>query len=289
MNIKNKKAEQFTLAETMKIILGVASIFLLLILASAMYGIFSKKSEIEQARASLDEIIRVGNIENLNSVLVESPNGWFIASFWEGDELPKDCKNDKCICICKMSDSEILLQDLLKTRKSLCDAFGYCVNPDKSFDIVNAYQSIKLSNLPLKLSFFHEKDSVSLGVPEEINSYSNQEQYFNSLLKRKILISVEDINKEVTFKEALLIYGEKKQESILNSMQKDLDLFSKEQNILSVFYLHDGFGNNKIFIKNLPILANTPNFAGPRITKWVTIEEENTKVNIGYSFNKIIS
>ena len=106
----------------------------------------------------------------------------------------------------------------------------------------------------MKLSFFHEKDSVSLGVPEEINSYSNQEQYFNSLLKRKILISVEDINKEVTFKEALLIYGEKKQESILNSMQKDLDLFSKEQNILSVFYLHDGFGNNKICNKLVPIL-----------------------------------
>ena len=76
MNIKNKKAEQFTLAETMKIILGVASIFLLLILASAMYGIFSKKSEIEQARASLTQIKEVINkLEEGKSstLLLESP------------------------------------------------------------------------------------------------------------------------------------------------------------------------------------------------------------------------
>ena len=69
----------FTLAETMKIVLAVISIGLLLYLAVNLYGIFTKKSQIEQARETLKQIV-----ENINlleegkskTFLLESPDKW---------------------------------------------------------------------------------------------------------------------------------------------------------------------------------------------------------------------
>lgn len=137
----NKKAEQFTLAETMKIVLGVMSIGLLLILAASVYGIFTKKSEIERARASMDELYsKIEKVEKneitSTEVLVESPNDWWIIAwpYKDGTEKPAQCKKDYCICICNIPNAPSLERSLAE-----CNVMGVC--KDVSIKIKTIYKS----------------------------------------------------------------------------------------------------------------------------------------------------
>ena len=55
----NKKAYKLILPETLKIVLAVISIGLLIYLAVSLGGIFTQKSELDQAKANLGEIKEV--------------------------------------------------------------------------------------------------------------------------------------------------------------------------------------------------------------------------------------
>jgi hypothetical protein len=101
--MKNKKAEILA-EEVVKIVLAVVCIIILIILAAGLYGIFTKKTDLEQARATLKEIVAkidsLGEGEQKN-VLITSPKDWYIVGFSKGENMPFDCNGENCICICE--------------------------------------------------------------------------------------------------------------------------------------------------------------------------------------------
>ncbi|MFA4953188.1 MAG: hypothetical protein WC584_03125 [Candidatus Pacearchaeota archaeon] len=137
----NRKAEQFTLAETMKIILAVLSIGMLLYLAVSLYGLFAKKSEIQQAKASMEQLyFQIEKVENgekdFLEVVVESPNDWWIIAWPYKDktEKPEQCKKDYCICICNIPNVPSVENSLAE-----CNSLGVC--KDVSTKIKTLYKS----------------------------------------------------------------------------------------------------------------------------------------------------
>ena len=99
----NKNAE-ITIEEVLKMVLAVGCIIILIILAAGLYGIFTKKTQLEQAKESLKEI--VAKIDSLKkgeqkNVLITSPKDWYIVAFSKGENMPFDCKGENCICICE--------------------------------------------------------------------------------------------------------------------------------------------------------------------------------------------
>lgn len=88
--------------ESAKIILSVISIVLLVYLAFSLYGLISKNSSLEQAEASLNEIINNAKILEegvTREVLVANPSDSYIIYY---DNERKDICNSEngCLCIC---------------------------------------------------------------------------------------------------------------------------------------------------------------------------------------------
>ncbi len=122
--MKTKKGN--LLPETLKIIVAVLCIVLLFYLAVSVYGLFFKKTAIEQARESLKlmnlEIEKVEKAQKAEGdFLLESPNKWYLIGFpyKDGIETPQQCKK-YCICICPSGDKNTALQD--------CSTMGVCVD-----------------------------------------------------------------------------------------------------------------------------------------------------------------
>src|SRR3989304_6755697 len=98
--MKSKRA--ILMPEVLKIILAVLGIVALLYLAFSMYGLFTKKAKLEQARGTLDEITaKIDSLKDGESgkVIVLSPKDWTLVSFAANAPKPKFCLSD-CICFC---------------------------------------------------------------------------------------------------------------------------------------------------------------------------------------------
>ncbi|MAG79004.1 hypothetical protein CMI40_01365 [Candidatus Pacearchaeota archaeon] len=108
--IKNKKA--ILLPATLKIILAVIGTFLLIYLFVNLYGLLTTKTDIEQAKSSLEglysEIQNVDNGKGTRNFLIQSPNDWMIITWPNNNEdsKPIQCKDDNCICICPTTSDE---------------------------------------------------------------------------------------------------------------------------------------------------------------------------------------
>lgn len=131
--MKNKKA--IVLPETLKLIIAVLCIMLLIYLAVSLYGLFFKKTAIEQAKENLKQMsIKINKIEKSekseNQFLLESPSKWFLIAFpyKDGVETPKQC-NKYCICICPLEDKSNALKD--------CSSLGACVDVSMKIETVN--------------------------------------------------------------------------------------------------------------------------------------------------------
>ena len=110
-NLKvKKKAMQFTLVESIKIILAVVSIGLLIYLAVSLYGIFTKRPQLEQAKATLESLIEKINSLEENKIVkytLESPKEWYLISYDKeiidadsNKEMPSQCNGKDCLCLC---------------------------------------------------------------------------------------------------------------------------------------------------------------------------------------------
>lgn len=111
MKIKNKKA--IVLPEVIRLIIAVLCIILLIMLAVQVYSIFTRSNELEQAKATLNEIMSMSSqLEKLGdstNLLVIAPKEWSIVSI-----------KDK-LCICKISG------DPTQVEKE-CSVSGTCQN-----------------------------------------------------------------------------------------------------------------------------------------------------------------
>jgi hypothetical protein len=86
----NKKAE-ITAEEVVKMVIAIVCIIILIALAAGLYGIFTTKSKLEQAKETLTQISAVisGFEESGNGdVLITSPKEWYLVS------------NDNNLCLC---------------------------------------------------------------------------------------------------------------------------------------------------------------------------------------------
>ena len=123
--MKNKKA--ILMPETLKIIIAVMCLLLLAYLSINLYGVFSHNTEIEQAKATLNNIVsQIKGLEKgeLTEVLIENPRGWRIIAF------------EKELCICKSIDTKEKSE-----QQRGCLEEGVCYKSDIFFDIDNVCSS----------------------------------------------------------------------------------------------------------------------------------------------------
>jgi hypothetical protein len=158
--INAKKAELLP-EEVAKIILGVIGIALLLMLGVSLYSIFISKTQIEQARSTLDMLIgkaQALEIGSKTTMIITSPKDWTIYFFNKNDNSPKDCAGSYCSCICKQSPTTITgalasLSDIVSSceSKGLCKKSNRFIWPQLSlgksyFELKNLPQEYTLEN-----------------------------------------------------------------------------------------------------------------------------------------------
>ncbi|MBM3247595.1 hypothetical protein FJZ17_03610 [Candidatus Pacearchaeota archaeon] len=171
--MKSKKG--IVLSETLRIIIAVACIFLLIYLAVGLYGIFTRSSELEQAKATLEGIIGkmgvLGENQELKYVIV-NPREWRIVFFQDN--------NYKNLCICPF--------DLPDKQKETCIKQGVCQVLSNNITMYSCYfdkdiisedlSCLSLKQLPISLTitrnsegyvFLSSLDSSLYEIAKEIN------------------------------------------------------------------------------------------------------------------------
>ena len=148
--MKNKKG--ILMAETLKIIMAVISIVFLVYLSVSLYGVFAQKTKIEQAKATLDQIFaEIRGLEDgeKGDYLVTSPKEWYFVVYEENQNVPSQCKDDNCLCICP-SDKDLegwkdyagkINSLFYKDDKGIdkCEKEGVCKNIGKKVKIREVY------------------------------------------------------------------------------------------------------------------------------------------------------
>ena len=122
--MKFKKSKKgILIGETLKIIIGVLAIVLLITFAAKLFGLFSAKTEIEQAKEQMDILEKTINglkEGDVKPYVLLSPNNWVLTG-WPSKgyintagaiyrhteyvgEIPNECLKygwEKCICLCE--------------------------------------------------------------------------------------------------------------------------------------------------------------------------------------------
>jgi hypothetical protein len=174
--MKTKKA--IVMSETLKMIIAALCIFLLIYLAVGLYGIFTRSSELEQAKATLDGIMgKAGALQNGQSVeyLVTSPKGWSIII------LPEEKLN---LCICPEGTASCLKQGAcVMTNKKV---YFYQKNIDY---LQKAYNCIKFSELPFIITIKNE-DGIIILSDKNVESIVGKVSFEDLLnFRTKVFIS----------------------------------------------------------------------------------------------------
>jgi len=229
--IKNKKAMLLP-EETLKIIIAALSIIVLMILAYKLYGMFILKTDIEQARATLKDII--GIIENPEKAeerdyLIASPKEWFLISFEDKGEL----------CICPEMDFEV------------CQKQGTCesvedIRIDKNCDIQKegAFKihpnCISFSELPISIVIRKQEDMIDIFTKERVIT-ENLFSEFLEFKKDENSLSIRKLSKK-------FIDGEiEKQE-----LKEAVELFFEQKNIYGIFYITRQKSADMFYFDNVP-------------------------------------
>jgi len=143
--------------ETLKIILAVISIVALIYLAFSLYGLLANKSKIEQARATIHEVLQKANVLEVGertTSIITSPKDWIIISFELGNSIP-ECAGHNCLCMCEQEDcaNKVYACEQAKQRIILQNKSGSVLTNLKEkipFSIEYFLESIKGGNLIIK-------------------------------------------------------------------------------------------------------------------------------------------
>lgn len=99
----NKKSE-ILIPETVRIVIAVLCIVILIYLAYKLYSLFTTKTELEQARETLEQIVGKINLlkeGEIYNYLTLVPSDWFIVYYKQGENSPSICNNKNCLCMCE--------------------------------------------------------------------------------------------------------------------------------------------------------------------------------------------
>lgn len=223
--MKNKKG--LIKKETLKLILAVIVIGFLFILAFKLYGIFVMKSELEQARETLKQI--VGKIESLEenqeiSYLVTAPKGWCIVAYNEGREMPESCKGKTCLCICSGS----IIED--------CEKTGVCENINNALEFKHQISQVRcLIEVPEAVFIKKEPDKISLSVTtfetEIIDNLLNKKVIFNNAEKTILNYLKEIVShcQRETAEEIIDKAGKEENKDLQKILKREFEQYQKEK------------------------------------------------------------
>lgn len=200
------------LPETLKILIAVLSIGILIYLASSLFGIFRQQTKLEQAKATLNEI--VGNIDALKegevlgkNILILNPKDWWLIQYDENSG-PKSCLNKNCLCICPELPKDVLSGKVnFEELKQSCDNQGVCKIPFLNSKISHISPTRLIENY---LSFSYAPFSLFLELKNsqvEISYAKNEKDldFFNNFLETKY--SFTTTQKDISIKDQILFYS----------------------------------------------------------------------------------
>lgn len=145
--------------EVLRIIIAVLCLILLIMLAVQLYSIFTRSNELEQAKATLNEIIAKAAVlqkeGDKTDLLIINPKNWVIISFPEAKEL----------CMCTLKDSKV---------QADCEKKGTCQKTTTPFNIAWTCGDIKncysLEKLPLEIIMQFENKAYQFRTRGDVNA-----------------------------------------------------------------------------------------------------------------------
>lgn len=159
-----KSKRGFLLAEeTLKIIIALISIGFLIYLLTALYFANKSDSDLEFAKATLENLINEID-SGSSSVVVYNPEGWVLVNWpFENEKLLSCAEWESCICLCNEDISTTTLTGLRKD----CDKGKVCVEINKEFSIESNREyakrflknSIKIDEVPFTLEI-NQNDKI---------------------------------------------------------------------------------------------------------------------------------
>ena len=140
--------------EVLKMVITVAGLIILIILAVGLYGIFTSKSDLEQAKASMDEInAKIDSLETKEQVLITSPVKWVLTT------------NQNKLCLCDKKyigdKSECCLRGANKDVGKIIISEG--CEPGWTKDYANC---IYFEKLPINLYLKKENEKILISSIE---------------------------------------------------------------------------------------------------------------------------
>ncbi|MEK6895399.1 MAG: hypothetical protein AABX48_02670 [Nanoarchaeota archaeon] len=263
INGKKGEGEGILPGETVKIIIAVIGILALFYLAVSLYGIFNNKTEIEQAKASLDEIIReANNLQDGGSkdVLITAPSEWKII-YYKKDisnlELVSTpstkCSGKSCLCVCPTEHKGDAFPDWANCNSGVCQVLNYEVNPT-----LELTTGIKINILDL---FVSKKNGI-VTIESSKGSLSGNNNYLDQILSTSVSgKSLQDI---------LYSYIPNKDGGLHDALTKALDSFSSTNSINIIFYVSDLSTGQRADVFSYGDF-NSGAFSGTPITKKINV------------------
>jgi len=190
----NKRAEDILSPEVVKMVIAILCLIALLYLAYSMYSMFFKKTGIEQAKQSLEQLVtKINNMKEgqKDKYLIQNPKDWYLIVFKIGETMPKSCSGTKnCICICQKQDY------------TGCDNNGVCKELDLDAEMsYNCFTSTAVGldyvhrcfKIEIKEILLEKKSGILFIGPE--GSYSVGDKFFSvlSIVDTESGNSVEDL------------------------------------------------------------------------------------------------
>jgi hypothetical protein len=199
--MRNKNAE-ITIEEVVKIVLAIIGIIILITLAAALYGIFTKKTDLEQAKQTLKEI--TGKINTLeeneqDNYLIVTPKDWQVI-FYSDDK--------KQLCICPYYSSS-------ETQKEMCIKQGAC--EEMKFEIqINDFCVVKNG-------FIRIENCISLSaIPKSIVLGIKDANYF---------LRTKETQEFFEIKNSFMNFKDRNSKSIEELIREHLQKNNQEQNL----------------------------------------------------------
>ncbi len=200
-----------------KIMLALIVIIGLLYLAYSLYDIFLAKSELEQARASLDKI--TGKIENLEQgeeakVVITNPDGWIVKYYKEGINI--DLCEENCLCV---NDG------IFSPENGVC----YQIDEKIEFENTGVYSEFWIK-APLEIVLKKQGDLIKI--------YHKKDFEFRNFLQNFLDREVEFENNKKTISElALMFINEGRQEAKENICKEFEKEFEDEKAAIALDFL----------------------------------------------------
>lgn len=164
ISLKNKKG--ILMPEAMKIILAVIGLVLLIYLLVSLYGVFQRKTRIDQANALLDEIddmlkwMTEKNLDLTKEILLLSPQDWYLVSGSQDGSVSK-------LCICPEAN-----------MGSVCEREGVCriINKNIFVGIPNTGDNLEIKINPKENTKIYSLAIEKIGTKYYL--YPNQDPKF---------------------------------------------------------------------------------------------------------------